>query len=89
MYFDPLYILFMIPGLALSLLASLFVKTTFAKYSKVRCALGVTGAEAARQMLERNGVNDVRIERVNGFLSDHYDPSSKTLRLSDGVYGLR
>jgi len=87
MYFDPTYILYMLPGLVLSLLATAFVKSTFAKYSKVRCASGLTGAEAARAMLERNGITNVRIEHVNGFLSDHYDPGAKVLRLSDSVYG--
>lgn len=86
-YIDPLYILFMLPGLLLSLIASAFVKLTFSKYSKVRSSCGMTGAQAARTMLERNGVSFVRIERVTGMLTDHYDPSSKTLRLSDGVYG--
>ncbi len=87
MHIDPTYLMFMIPGLLLSLVASAFVKSTFSKYSKVRCANGLTGAEAARIMLERNGVSTVRIEHVNGFLSDHYDPSAKVLRLSDSVYG--
>ncbi|MBQ7652740.1 MAG: zinc metallopeptidase [Victivallales bacterium] len=87
MYFDPLYIVFMIPGVILSLLATLYVKSTFAKYAKVRNSTGLTGAQAAYQMLRAAGVNNVRIETTSGFLSDHYDPSSKTLRLSPETYG--
>ena len=87
MYFDPLYLLFSIPGLLLSMFASFYVKSTFSKYSKVRTYAGLTGAQAAQQMLSAAGINDVRIERVSGFLSDHYDPSAKTLRLSPDVYG--
>ena len=87
MYLDPLYIVFMIPGVVLSLLATLYVKSTFSKYSKVRNSAGLTGAQAAHQMLAASGVNDVRIERTSGFLSDHYDPTSKTLRLSPETYG--
>ena len=87
MYFDPLYIVLMLPGIILSLLATLYVKSTFAKYSNVRNSTGLTGAQAAYQMLRAAGVNDVRIEMTNGFLSDHYDPSAKTLRLSAETYG--
>ena len=85
--FDPVYWLFIIPGLILSLFASWMTKSTFAKYSKVRGSKGLTGAEAARVMLERNGVHDCRIEPVNGMLTDHYDPTNRTLRLSSEVYG--
>ncbi len=87
MYFDPVYFIFALPALLLSLFASFYVKSTFSKYSQVRSASGLTGAEAARRMLYSSGVCNVRIEHVNGFLSDHYDPSSNTLRLSDSVYG--
>ena len=62
------------------------VKSTFAKYSRIPSSTGYTGAQAAEAMLRANGVFNVRIERTNGFLSDHYDPSSLTLRLSDAVY---
>lgn len=86
MFFDPLYLVFAIPGLLVAGLASLYVKTTFAEYSKYRAGSGLTGAEAAAQMLRSAGIYDVRIERVEGFLSDHYDPSCRTLRLSPGVY---
>ena len=86
MFFDPLYLLFAIPGLIIAGIASLYVKSTFSEYSHYRAASGLTGAEAAAQMLRSAGIYDVNIERVDGFLSDHYDPSSKTLRLSPGVY---
>ena len=85
-YFDPTYFLVLI-GVVLSLLASGKVKSTFARFSKVRNSRGITGAEAAEQVLHRAGIYDVRIERVAGNLTDHYDPRSKVLRLSDTVYG--
>ncbi|MGI5924232.1 MAG: zinc metallopeptidase [Lentisphaeria bacterium] len=84
---DPLYWMLALPGLMLSMLASFYVKTAFGQYSRVRSQRGLTGAEAAATMLRRAGVNDVRIERVGGFLSDHYDPTVRTLRLSPEVYG--
>ncbi|MBO7619615.1 MAG: zinc metallopeptidase [Victivallales bacterium] len=87
MQMDPLYLLFSVPALLLSMLASFFVKSTFNKYSKVTSSSGLTGAEAADKMLRASGVTNVKIEHVNGFLSDHYDPSVNTLRLSDAVYG--
>ncbi len=87
MYFDPLYIVFMLPGVVLSLLATLYVKSTFSKYASVRNSSGLTGAQAAYHMLRASGVNDVRIEMTSGFLSDHYDPTTKTLRLSHETYG--
>ncbi|MCM8542924.1 MAG: zinc metallopeptidase [Lentisphaeraceae bacterium] len=84
--FDPMYWVFIIPGLLLSLMASWMTKSTFAKYSKIRGSKGLTGAQAAKTMLERNGVYDCTIEPVAGMLTDHYDPRSKTLRLSSEVY---
>ncbi len=88
MGFDMSYMLLvMLPGMALSGLASMMVKRTFAKYETVGTSGNLTGAEAARQMLERAGVTDCRIEAVSGRLSDHYDPRDKTLRLSEPVYG--
>ncbi len=87
MMFDPIYLVFALPGLVLSMLASFYVKSTFSKYSTVGAASRLTGAEAAQRMLYAAGVRNVRIERVDGFLSDHFDPSSNTLRLSDAVYG--
>lgn len=85
-YFDPTYFLVLI-GVVLSLLASGKVKSTFARFSNVRNSRGITGAEAAEQVLHRAGIYDVRVERVGGNLTDHYDPRSKVLRLSDTVYG--
>lgn len=86
MYFDPTYFLVLI-GVVLSLIASGRVKSTFSKYSQVRNSRGITGAQAAEQVLRTAGVYDVRIERVDGNLTDHYDPRTKVLRLSDSVYG--
>ncbi len=87
MFFDPLYLLFMLPGLILAGLASLFTTSTFNKYSNIASSSGMTGAEAARRLLETAGIYNVTIERVDGMLTDHYDPTSHTLRLSDNVYG--
>lgn len=89
MFFDPVYLIFALPGLILSLIASAMVKSTFAKYSEVGSSTGLTGAEAAERMLHSCGIYDVRIEQVSGFLSDHYDPTARTLRLSPDVYGSR
>lgn len=86
MYFDPLYLLMLLPGLVLAGIASLLVKTTFSRYSQVRAYSGYTGAQAAERMMRSNGIYDVTVEETQGFLSDHYDPSKKVLRLSPGVY---
>ena len=84
-YYDWTYILVLI-GVVLSLLASSQVKGTFAKYSKIRSYSGMTGREAAEQILRRNGIYDVQVTHIAGNLSDHYDPRNKTLALSDPVY---
>ena len=86
MYFDPLYLLFALPGLLLGLWAKSRVTSNFNKYSKVRTARNVTGAEVARQLLDAQGLYDVAIEETQGTLSDHYDPRGKVLRLSPAVY---
>ncbi|HEX5656031.1 MAG TPA: zinc metallopeptidase [Polyangiales bacterium] len=86
MYFDPMYFLFLAPGLLLSLFASWKVKSTFAHYSQVPAASGLSGAQAALELMRRKGIQDVAVEEVQGFLSDHYDPSAKVLRLSPDVY---
>ncbi len=86
MYFDPTYFLVLI-GVVLSLLASGKVKSTFSRYSQMRNSRGLTGAQAAEQVLHTAGIYDVRIEHVGGNLTDHYDPRTKVLRLSDSVYG--
>lgn len=85
-YYDWTMIL-VIPGLLLGLYAQFKVKNTFARYSRVRTKSGLTAEAAARMLLSRGGSTNVTISRVNGSLTDHYDPSSKTLRLSDSVYG--
>lgn len=84
-YYDRTYILVLI-GVVLSLLASAKVKSTFARYSKVRSYSGMTGREAAEQILHRNGIYDVQVIHIAGNLTDHYDPRNKTLALSDPVY---
>lgn len=84
--FDPIYFVFLAPGLALSLYATWKTKATFAKYSKVGSQKRMTGAQAAAVMLQRNGIDGVKIEHTGGWLSDHYDPRKKVLRLSNDVY---
>ncbi len=86
-FYDPLYMLIALVTLAFGGLATLVTKSTFSRYSRVRSRRGYTGAEAAAEMLRRAGINDVRITQVGGFLSDHYNPMTKTLALSPGVYG--
>ncbi len=86
MYFDPMYLIFMIPALILAGVASAKTKGTFNKYSKTSSSTHLTGAQAARQMLNRNGLHDVEINRVRGFLSDHYNPANRSLNLSPDVY---
>ena len=86
MFFDPMYLVFMLPGLALSIWASFRTKSAFKKYSKVPSATGYSGAQAAKLLLDRAGIGDVNIVRTHGFLSDHYNPVNKTLALSEEVY---
>jgi len=87
MYFmDPTSYLLVIIAAVISLAASGYLKSTFNKYSRVRCRSGITGAEAAKRILKNTGIHDVQIERVSGNLTDHYDTRTKTLRLSDSVY---
>ena len=89
MYFygvDIYYILLVLPAMLFSLWASARVNSTFKRYSQVRNSRGMTGADAARAVLAANGVTGVRIERVSGNLTDHYDPRDNVIRLSDSVY---
>lgn len=86
LYYDFSYFIFMIPCLILSLYCSAKVNTTFNKYSKVANKRGITGAQAAYNVLTANGVTGVRIEHVSGNLTDHFDPRTNTIRLSDSVY---
>ncbi|MFQ7259572.1 MAG: zinc metallopeptidase [Christensenellales bacterium] len=85
-YIDWTYIVLVMPALILAMAAQGKVSSTFNKYSRVQSHIGITGAEAARRIMEQNGIYDVSIERVSGNLMDHYDPSRKVLRLSDSVY---
>jgi len=89
MFFDPLYMLVMGVGLLLSLGAQAWVKSAVSTWSRVATARGMTGAEIALGMLRANGIQAVRVEPVSGFLSDHYDPSTRTLRLSHANYSGR
>ncbi len=86
MFFDPMYIVFSLPAMLLALFAQARVKANFTKFSKVPTMRGVTGAQVARSLLDSNGLQQVRVERAKGFLSDHYDPRTKVLRLSPAVH---
>ena len=85
-YYSYSYLLYMLPGLVLMLYAQFKVKHSFSKYSKVTNRRGLTGADAAREVLRQNGVDGVQIEHVSGNLTDHYDPRTNIIRLSDEVY---
>lgn len=85
--FDWTYIVLILPCLILSLWASASVKGTFRRFSTQYSQRGITGADAAMRVLRNNGVTDVRIERIAGDLTDHFDPKTNVIRLSDGVYG--
>ncbi len=85
-YFDWTYLL-VIASVILSMMASARVKSAFAKYSRISTIQGVTGAQAAQQILNQAGIYDVQIRHISGNLNDHYDPRNKTLSLSDRVYG--
>ncbi len=84
---DFTYLILLLATTFFSIWASIRVNTTFKKYSSVRPASGITGAEAARRVLDANGLYNVRIERIAGNLTDHFDPRSNVIRLSDSVYG--
>ena len=86
MYFDPMYLLFMAPALILAGIASSKTKGTFKKYSRIAASSKLTGAQAARRMLDINGLSEVKINRTRGFLSDHYNPTNRSLNLSPEVY---
>lgn len=85
-FLSPLYLVLVGPAILLSIYASIKVKTTFSKYARVGVSSGMTGAQAARRILDTFGASEVQIESVGGNLSDHYDPRTKVLRLSEGVY---
>lgn len=87
MYLDSQHLLFVfLPVMAISLLVQMLLKVTYAKYSHIESRRGFTGAEAARRILDLAGISDVRVEQVQGFLSDHYDPRHRVLRLSPHNY---
>lgn len=86
--FDPMYFLFLAPALVLSLWASFRTKSAFNKYSKIRVATGMTGAQAAQRLLDSAGIHDVKIVPHQGMLTDHYNPITKTLALSEQVFGV-
>jgi Zn-dependent membrane protease YugP len=88
MFFDYTYFLFMIPGLLFMLWAQNKVRGSYAKFSKVRNSQGITGAQAARLVLDSSGLYNVPVEAIPGELTDHYDPRHRVLRLSQGVYGV-
>lgn len=85
-YFDPTYILIIIAAI-ISLIAQWRFNSAFSKYSRVASMSGMTGAQAARMILQSNGINDVSVQRISGKLTDHYNPSTKVLNLSESVYG--
>lgn len=87
MYFDWTYVIFVLPAVLLAAWASANVNGTFKRYSTQYSRRGITGAQAARRVLDANGLTSVRIERVSGNLTDHYDPKANVIRLSDSVYG--
>jgi Zn-dependent membrane protease YugP len=87
MIFDPMYLLVvLLPGLLISGAASLAVRSAFGRYSKVRSRRGMSGAQAAQTLLDRAGISDVQVKPTSGFLSDHYNPATKELALSEQVY---
>mgnify|MGYP000046653046 CR=1 FL=1 len=85
-YYDYYFLILVVPAMLIALWAQIKVKTTFASQSKRLSSRGLTGAQAAMQVLKYYGINDVRIERVAGDLTDHYDPRTNVIRLSDKVY---
>lgn len=89
LYMDYYYLILVLPALLLAMVAQWSVQSTVRKYSQVSNREGMTGADAARLILSKNGIDDVNVTSVSGTLTDHYDPSSKTVRLSDGVFGSR
>ena len=85
-YFDPLYFVIILPAFLLAIYAQIKVKSAFARFSRMGTSTGLNGAQTARRILDFNGLQNVAIEVSRGWLSDHYDPRSRTLRLSPAVY---
>lgn len=86
MYFDWTYLFLVLPAMIFALIASAGVNSTFAKYSKQHSSRGVTGAQAARLVLDENGLQHIPIEQISGKLTDHFDPRANVIRLSSEVY---
>lgn len=86
MYFDWTYLFLVLPAMIFAMIASAGVNSTFAKYSKQYSSRGVTGAQAARLVLDKNGLQNIPIEQISGKLTDHYDPTANVIRLSSEVY---
>ena len=86
-YFDSYYLIILVPAMLIAMLAQINVSSTFNRYSRIASRRGLTGAQAAEEVLRAHGVYGVRITRVSGKLTDHYDPKTNTIRLSDAVYG--
>ena len=86
-YFDSYYWIILVPAMLIALLAQINVSSTFNRYSRIASRRGLTGAQAAEEVLRAHGVYGVRITRVSGKLTDHYDPKTNTIRLSDAMYG--
>ena len=86
MFFDWTYLVIVMPFVLLSVIASASVNSTYKKYSQQYSRRGITGAQAAERVLRSNGVSGVRIERIDGKLTDHYDPRANVIRLSESVY---
>ncbi|MGN0491348.1 zinc metallopeptidase [Ruminococcus sp.] len=84
--FDWTYLVFIVPCIIITLICQVKVQSTFSKYSKVRNSRNITGAQAAEYVLRQNGVTGVRIEHVSGSMTDHFDPRTNVIRLSDTVY---
>jgi hypothetical protein len=85
-FFDPQYMIYMLPAFILMMITSAYVKSAYNKWSRVQASSRLTGAQAAQRLISSGGLYDVRIEGIRGNLNDHYDPRIKTLRLSEGVY---
>ena len=87
MFIDNYFLVLVVPTIILSMIAQVMVKSTFAKYSNIRCSRNISGSDAAILLLKNNSITDVKVEAVQGTLTDHYDPRDKKLRLSQPVYG--
>ncbi len=86
-YIDSYYWILVVPAIMIALFAQIKVQSTFKKYNQVYAVRGLTAAEAARRILDNNGLSHIRVERVAGTLTDHFDPRNNVIRLSDAVYG--